>query len=89
MQKPFIDKTQTSVVRSNCMDCLDRTNVVQSAIGKWVLSRQLQQLQILRPGENIDEQIDFMHLYRKGRYYSGQKALLHAKLNTFFIYIYS
>ncbi|KAG2173935.1 hypothetical protein INT44_000048 [Umbelopsis vinacea] len=63
--KPFIEKAQTSVVRSNCMDCLDRTNVVQSAIAKWVLSRQLQQLQILRPGEIVDEQIDFMHLYRK------------------------
>jgi hypothetical protein len=53
------------------MDCLDRTNVVQSAIAKWMLSRQLQQLQILRPGETIDEQIDFMHLYRQGMLRKG------------------
>ncbi|KAF2218260.1 SacI homology domain-containing protein [Elsinoe ampelina] len=34
-------KTQAGVVRTNCMDCLDRTNVVQSAIGGQVLTNQL------------------------------------------------
>ncbi|KAJ3075257.1 Phosphatidylinositide phosphatase SAC1 [Podochytrium sp. JEL0797] len=34
-------KTQTSVVRTNCMDCLDRTNVVQSVLGRRVLPQQL------------------------------------------------
>lgn len=32
---------QKSVVRTNCMDCLDRTNVVQGAIGRWVLQNTL------------------------------------------------
>lgn len=32
---------QTGVVRTNCMDCLDRTNVVQSSIGAWALEQQL------------------------------------------------
>lgn len=32
---------QKSVFRTNCMDCLDRTNVVQTAIGKAVLESQL------------------------------------------------
>ncbi|CAN6661177.1 phosphatidylinositol-3-phosphatase Sac1p [Trichomonascus vanleenenianus] len=32
---------QNGVVRTNCMDCLDRTNVVQSQIAKWVLQSQL------------------------------------------------
>uniref|UniRef100_A0A060THQ9 ARAD1D33308p n=1 Tax=Blastobotrys adeninivorans TaxID=409370 RepID=A0A060THQ9_BLAAD len=37
-----VSRTQTSVVRTNCMDCLDRTNVVQSKLGRWVLQRQFQ-----------------------------------------------
>lgn len=34
-------KKQSHVVRTNCMDCLDRTNVVQSMLGRWVLQQQL------------------------------------------------
>lgn len=34
--------TQTRLVRTNCMDCLDRTNVVQTAVARWVLISQLQ-----------------------------------------------
>jgi hypothetical protein len=40
-------KFQTSVVRSNCMDCLDRTNVVQSVIAKQILKLQLSDLNIM------------------------------------------
>ncbi|KAL9056620.1 MAG: hypothetical protein Q9162_002791 [Coniocarpon cinnabarinum] len=36
--------TQRGVIRTNCMDCLDRTNVVQSAIAQHVLSQQLTSL---------------------------------------------
>lgn len=32
---------QTGVLRTNCMDCLDRTNVVQSACGQRALEEQL------------------------------------------------
>jgi hypothetical protein len=32
---------QTGVVRTNCMDCLDRTNVMQSACGRRALELQL------------------------------------------------
>jgi len=38
-----IERQQRAVVRTNCMDCLDRTNVVQSVFGRWVLFRQLEQ----------------------------------------------
>ncbi|KAJ2513778.1 Phosphoinositide phosphatase sac1 [Coemansia sp. RSA 2049] len=34
---------QTGVVRTNCMDCLDRTNVVQSELARAVLTRQLRE----------------------------------------------
>ncbi|CCF58173.1 hypothetical protein KAFR_0E00190 [Kazachstania africana CBS 2517] len=33
---------QTSVVRTNCMDCLDRTNVVQSVLAHWVLQKMFE-----------------------------------------------
>jgi hypothetical protein len=36
-----IEKQQLGVLRTNCMDCLDRTNVVQSAGGRVVLEQQL------------------------------------------------
>lgn len=36
-------RSQTGVVRTNCMDCLDRTNVVQSMFGRFLLFHALQQ----------------------------------------------
>lgn len=40
LQQEKVISVQTKVVRTNCMDCLDRTNVVQSTIGRWVLQNQ-------------------------------------------------
>ncbi|KAI8324547.1 hypothetical protein GQ54DRAFT_256208, partial [Martensiomyces pterosporus] len=44
--RPRRDRTriQTGIVRSNCIDCLDRTNAAQSIIGKVVLAHQLFEL---------------------------------------------
>jgi hypothetical protein len=36
-----IEQKQIGVLRTNCMDCLDRTNVVQSACARNVLEQQL------------------------------------------------
>lgn len=33
---------QHSTVRTNCMDCLDRTNVVQSVLAHWVLQKEFE-----------------------------------------------
>ena len=33
---------QRGIIRTNCMDCLDRTNVVQSIFGRYMLFRALQ-----------------------------------------------
>ncbi|KAI8143514.1 SacI homology domain-containing protein [Fennellomyces sp. T-0311] len=62
--EPVIRKTQESVIRSNCMDCLDRTNVVQSTFARWVLTQQLRQVEILGPNESIEGHADFMFIYR-------------------------
>lgn len=42
-----VASTQQHVVRTNCMDCLDRTNVLQSVVSRWVLLRQLASLSAL------------------------------------------
>lgn len=48
-QKKGEDKfsLQTGIIRTNCVDCLDRTNTAQFAIGKCVLGYQLSALGIL------------------------------------------
>lgn len=40
---------QTGIVRVNCVDCLDRTNTAQFAIGKCALAHQLHQLGFIQP----------------------------------------
>lgn len=42
-----ICSVQTGIIRTNCVDCLDRTNTAQFAIGKCVLGYQLCALGIL------------------------------------------
>lgn len=64
---PVIKKTQTSVVRSNCMDCLDRTNVVQSTLARWVLTEQLRQVGILESNQKVEDQESFMTSYRNSK----------------------
>jgi len=39
----IVHKEQSGILRTNCMDCLDRTNVVQSACGQRALEKQLQE----------------------------------------------
>ena len=40
-QQWSIRRLQNAVVRTNCMDCLDRTNVIQSIFGRYILFQQL------------------------------------------------
>ncbi|KAG4302650.1 hypothetical protein PCK1_001005 [Pneumocystis canis] len=75
---------QTSVVRTNCIDCLDRTNVVQSALARWMLTKQLKDIGIFDKNENIKDYSEFDNLFRNmwadnadfiSISYSGTKAL--------------
>ncbi|KAF3796182.1 Phosphoinositide phosphatase [Nymphaea thermarum] len=50
---------QQGIVRTNCVDCLDRTNVTQSMIGRRILESQLQRMGILGNGETIDNHVGF------------------------------
>ncbi|XP_077503149.1 phosphatidylinositol-3-phosphatase SAC1 isoform X2 [Amblyomma americanum] len=55
---------QTGVFRTNCIDCLDRTNVVQSLLARRSLEQQLQRTGILMPGETIKQHPVFETLYK-------------------------
>lgn len=41
MPRVIVQQTQSGVFRTNCMDCLDRTNVVQSVLARNILLSQL------------------------------------------------
>ncbi|XP_042484714.1 phosphoinositide phosphatase SAC6-like isoform X2 [Macadamia integrifolia] len=47
------EEEQRGVVRTNCIDCLDRTNVTQSMIGRKLLESQLQRMGIFNADETI------------------------------------
>ncbi|KAJ3406934.1 Phosphatidylinositide phosphatase SAC1 [Chytridiales sp. JEL 0842] len=77
-------REQTSIIRTNCMDCLDRTNVVQSVFAKKSLLGQLRLLGYLAEQEEIyaDWQIEkvFKNMWADNadeisRQYSGTGAL--------------
>lgn len=56
---------QTSVMRTNCMDCLDRTNVVQSIFARYTLNRILEDAGLLVRGSSFrDEDAAFELLFR-------------------------
>ncbi|KAL4912814.1 SacI homology domain-containing protein [Aspergillus aurantiobrunneus] len=46
-------QNQSGIVRTNCMDCLDRTGVAQCAFGQWALERELKE-----EGIDIDLGVD-------------------------------
>ncbi|RPA97402.1 hypothetical protein L873DRAFT_1829081 [Choiromyces venosus 120613-1] len=75
---------QKSVVRTNCMDCLDRTNVVQSMLARWTLNRQMIDAGVLEKEENTASFNNFEIMFRNAwadnadvvsRAYSGTGAL--------------
>ncbi|XP_051141096.1 phosphoinositide phosphatase SAC6-like [Andrographis paniculata] len=47
---------QLGIVRTNCVDCLDRTNVTQSMIARKTLEAQLKRLGVFGDGETISSQ---------------------------------
>ncbi|TPX40480.1 hypothetical protein SeMB42_g05977 [Synchytrium endobioticum] len=77
-------RPQTGVVRTNCMDCLDRTNVVQSVLARRSLTQQLRELGILSAKETVEETGSFEKMFKNvwadnadevSRQYSGTGAL--------------
>lgn len=55
---------QKGVIRSNCIDCLDRTNVTQSYLGQKSLTLQLQRVGILTSTECISDFGEDFEIFR-------------------------
>ncbi|XXG44491.1 hypothetical protein AAC387_Pa01g4281 [Persea americana] len=55
---------QTGVVRANCIDCLDRTNVTQSYLARKSLNSQLQRMEVLSPNECISMYVDIYEKFK-------------------------
>lgn len=55
-------KLQNGVARTNCIDCLDRTNAAQFVIGKCALGHQLHALGVIS-GTSIDYDTDAVNLF--------------------------
>lgn len=73
---------QKAVFRVNCIDCLDRTNVVQSAFARFILNKQLGAAALLNPEDEGRTEID--HIFNDvwanngdaiSREYAGTSAL--------------
>jgi hypothetical protein len=60
--KTFKSKMQNGVARTNCIDCLDRTNAAQFVIGKRALGYQLHALGIIAD-TSIDYDTDAVNLF--------------------------
>lgn len=79
-----VTSTQSGVVRTNCIDCLDRTNVVQGLIARYVLTHQLRQMGVLGQGDEIPTSSQFEYVFKNrwadngdgiARQYTGTPAL--------------
>ncbi|ESK89839.1 hypothetical protein Moror_824 [Moniliophthora roreri MCA 2997] len=72
---------QKGVFRVNCIDCLDRTNVVQSAFARFILNKQLGAVALLNQAEGKSEMdIVFNDVWANNgdaisRAYAGTSAL--------------
>ncbi|GJP30715.1 hypothetical protein CLOM_g4900 [Closterium sp. NIES-68] len=59
-----VQKQQHGTVRTNCVDCLDRTNVSQSWFARHVLEQELRQMGLLGKDEQVAEHSDFDAKYK-------------------------
>lgn len=76
---------QTGFIRTNCMDCLDRTNVIQAMVGKIILRNQLFHMNIIDQAiTDLDLIPDFAHILKNCLYFLFIKLL---KLFCFITYL--
>uniref|UniRef100_A0A915PTR9 Phosphatidylinositol-3-phosphatase SAC1 n=1 Tax=Setaria digitata TaxID=48799 RepID=A0A915PTR9_9BILA len=75
---------QKGFFRTNCMDCLDRTNVVQSMLAKESLKDQLSYMKIINNGFEVDNYPELSVIFKRiwadngdecSRQYAGTGAL--------------
>jgi len=87
----IINKEQSGVIRTNCIDCLDRTNVVQSVIARNAMLYQLYEVKrffILRPIFALNQMEILLRVYpRISKKLSGTFGLKMLTRYHFFIVV--
>lgn len=58
--------------RTNCIDCLDRTNVVQGLLARHALEDLLAELGVLQQGEGLATALPHVRGEGRGAYTVGQ-----------------
>lgn len=53
---------QKGIIRTNCIDCLDRTNAAQFIICKEALTKQLRSLDLISEGKTLDYESDLINI---------------------------
>ena len=62
---------QNGAIRTNCMDCLDRTNVVQCSIARHVMNLQLLRLGIHSyPEQGLGYYVDFEVIFNHRMFFT-------------------
>jgi hypothetical protein len=59
-----LQNQQTGIFRTNCVDCLDRTNVVQTLFSKRILEQQLKRYNIIKYNETIDSHKQLSNIFK-------------------------
>lgn len=57
-------QNQKGIVRVNCVDCLDRTNITQSLLGRKALETILRNIHVFEEGELISDNKYFDYLFK-------------------------
>uniref|UniRef100_A0A663EGD9 Inositol polyphosphate-5-phosphatase F n=1 Tax=Aquila chrysaetos chrysaetos TaxID=223781 RepID=A0A663EGD9_AQUCH len=85
---------QEGIFRVNCMDCLDRTNVVQAAIARVVMEQQLKKLGVMPPEQPLPVKCNRIYQIiwanngdAISRQYAGTAALKVKVINRLLLYI--
>lgn len=61
----LVNAKQLGVVRTNCIDCLDRTNLVQGYLGRTVLAEQLRHNRVFSPTELVTDSPSLDAIFKK------------------------
>lgn len=58
---------QTGVFRTNCIDCIDRTNMIQREIARKSLLSQLKSAHVIEDKQGLSEYLEYFH--KKGNFF--------------------
>ena len=62
-----LQSLQTGVFRTNCVDCLDRSSVVQPLLARRVLEQQLKHYNVIKYNETIDSYKQLSTMFKNSK----------------------